>query len=176
MLQKIISALLALSLTIFAVADDGIVIAADIQPADIAQSDVSSDDDSMTGFLAVISAVPTTDLTDTPNTTGSNHRRHLGLGFTHGMANINVKNAGTVHNSGNNNIGDYVYGTDNNNVNPHNDACSGNGHPGNISNGNSGNSNTSGNNGNNGNGNGHFNPSNGNGFGHTDCGEPSPSD
>ena len=54
---------------------------------------------------------------------------------------------------------------DNGNGNPHNDACNGDGHPGNP--------NSNGNNG--GNGKGHDNHK-GNGYGHSDCGEPSPSD
>jgi len=79
---------------------------------------------------------------------GSRHKRHLGLGFSHGMSD----GAGKLQ-EGSNSEGNRLSSR-------HNDECNGNGHAG-IPNGN---------------GHGHANHGNGNGFGNRDCGEPSPSD
>ncbi|MFK8030328.1 MAG: hypothetical protein AB8G18_08805 [Gammaproteobacteria bacterium] len=108
-------------------------------------------------FVELISSV--SDLTVADNTLlpGESYKRHLGLGFTHGMANINLQKTGRMPGQTLTNppLADFVFG--NGNTSPRQDNCHGNGHPKTISN--AGNQTNT-----------------GNGFGYTDCGDPSPSD
>lgn len=180
MLKKIFITAFAFSVWTIASAGDNVGNdTTDVQTVDASSSAADASDDSMADFRAVIDIVlaekdrselaggskrrvdsdSTTNITKPTRTARSQHREYLGLGFGHGVSSRN----------GNSQYKPNYNSTDR--INPHNDNCRGNGHPGNPNpNGNNGNGNPGAQ------GQGHLQHGNGNGFGHRDCGEPSPSD